>query len=363
MSTGITVKEFMRQDQVVQSFRDVLGEREANAYISSVLIAVANSQALQECTPISIMSSALRAATLRLSCDPAIGQAYLVPFKGKCTLIIGYKGLKDMALRTGQYRYLNVATVHQGQTIVEDQLTGMHSFGEQDQTVEWKRNIPIGYLLYFELLNGFSKTYYMTVEEIDEHARKYSKSFEYSDSAWKTNKKDMQRKTVLRQGLMKWGYFDPHDSVALVQMERDEQEIIDAEAIEIKPSEPARARSELEILSDLGFDVPAPAPEPQPEPALEPKPDPEPASLPAMTLETAMAVTGQDGKAYGDCINEDLANKSIGILKALKANHLGREKREFYEYKLSAIQTILKARNNREMDYETARINGLTEEG
>jgi recombination protein RecT len=80
---------------------EVLGSNNtAAAYISSVIIAVGASEALQQCTPKSIAVSALRAATLGLSVDPALGKAYLVPFKNEATLVVGYKGLIDLATRT-----------------------------------------------------------------------------------------------------------------------------------------------------------------------------------------------------------------------------------------------------------------------
>jgi recombination protein RecT len=249
MTNQLAVKDYIKQDQIVQNFRDVLGNHQANAYISSVLIAVANSQALQECTPVSVVSSALRAATLRLSCDPGTGQAYLVPFKGRCTLVIGYRGLMDMALRTGKYRYLNVGKIYEGEEIIEDRLTGMHSLAGGK-----KSNTVIGYLLYFELMSGYRKSVYMTVEEIAAHAARYSKSLD--SGPWKTHREQMEKKTILRMGLGKWGYFDPHDQAMITQLEQSE-EIVDAEIVEpspaVIPPEPEEPRDEAQIMLELGY--------------------------------------------------------------------------------------------------------------
>lgn len=248
----ITIKEYMRQDSIVQSFRDVLGENNANAYITSVLIAVANSDALQNCEPASILTSAMRAATMRLSVDPGTGEAYLVPFKGKCTLIVGYKGIRQMALRTGQYRYLNVSPIYEGEEITEDRMTGMHSLsgGKKSKTV-------IGWLLYFELISGFRKSFYMTIEDIHDHARKYSKAYTRDDSPWKTERSKMERKTVLRLGLSLWGYFDPHDAMMLKKVEETpEGEVVDAEMEdyeEPEPSEPEPIKGEQQLMAELGF--------------------------------------------------------------------------------------------------------------
>lgn len=220
---GLSLSKYARSAEIMERFRDVIGSaRDANAYVSSVLIAVANNNTLQECTPQSIISSALRAASLRLSCDPATGQAHLVPFKGKATLIIGYKGLIDMAIRTGKYRYLNAFPVYEGMEVTEDLFKGIHSLKGGR-----KSDIIIGYMLAFELLNGFSKTFYMTHQEVEKHAMRYSKSISREDSLWKTDFDKMAIKTVIRLGLRKWGYFDPSD---IQHIDADEQ--TEAETVE-----------------------------------------------------------------------------------------------------------------------------------
>ena len=90
-TTAITPRAYLRSPQMIERFAEVVGKNNAGAYISSALLAVANNDALQKCRPDSIAVSALRAATLRLSCYPGIGEAYLVPFSGSATLVIGYK--------------------------------------------------------------------------------------------------------------------------------------------------------------------------------------------------------------------------------------------------------------------------------
>src|SRR5690349_19310155 len=109
------ITNYLESSVVKARFAQIMGERGASNYIASVLIAVADSYSLQKCSPASIYTNALRAATLRLSVDPGVGQAYLVPFKGHATLIVGYKGLHDMAVRTNRYRYINVSPIYEGQ--------------------------------------------------------------------------------------------------------------------------------------------------------------------------------------------------------------------------------------------------------
>lgn len=258
----LQIKQYARSDDMLARFEEVLGSRrEASAYISSVLLAVANNQALMNCSPASIMTSAMRAATLRISCDPSLGHAYIIPFKDKATFVIGYKGLHFMAIRTGKYRYINVATIVEGQEVEEDQLRGVHTIiGKKVPGAK-----PKGYMLYFELYTGYSKTFYMTVDEILAHAQKYSKSWNRSDSAWKTHLPDMCKKTVMRLGLSKWGYLDPTDQMILSGLDEngaDDGESIDAASVEyVDDAEPMSA---AQAMADLYGD-----PEPEPEPAVE----------------------------------------------------------------------------------------------
>ena len=124
---------YMRSEAVVQRFSEVLGnDARAGAFISSVLVTVAQSDRLSQCTLPSIMASAMRAATMRLSCDVSTGHAWLIPYKVKgkltCTFQPGYKGILHMALRTNQYRYINVSAIHEGIVVEENLITGMHTY-------------------------------------------------------------------------------------------------------------------------------------------------------------------------------------------------------------------------------------------
>lgn len=251
---------YMRKDEIKARFSEVLGDnRNAGAYIASVLLAVANGpQALQECSPASVYSAALRAATLRLSVDPSTGQAYLVPFGKNATLIVGYKGLYDMAVRTNRYRYINIGKIYEGQEVVEDPITGsLH--------VEGKRtgNTVIGRIGAFEMTNGFSKAIYMTSEEIHAIGAKYSKRYNSADGIWKTNPDIAEHKTVLRRLLRRYGYIDPNDAAVLDAIESEDVEIVDAATGEvdvpslasenIEPPSNVAELTEDEIIAQMGF--------------------------------------------------------------------------------------------------------------
>lgn len=345
------VKAVMRSDEAVERFAEVLGNANARGYISSVLLAVAQNTALQECSPQSIMTSAMRAATLKLTVDPSLGQAYIVPFKGAATFVIGYKGLEQLALRTGKYRHINVATIFEGQTVVENQLKGIHSIQGLPET-----RVPIGYLLYFELRDGYAKTFYMTIEEIAEHAQRYSKSFGKPTSPWTTNFAEMCKKTVMRLGLIRYGYFDPNDSLAMatVDDQEPEAESIDAEWMEraVAAEEAKPAKTQAGILLDLGF-------EPEEEGAPEPDPEPVEEEQPPMSIADRrhahwpvdakvgwdMAITivsKSDGEArYVDLPNDKLSFRFNSLKKSIERNGMTPEQHEEAKLRLDVIQIIL----------------------
>jgi recombination protein RecT len=260
---GMTrIANYLEAAPVQKKFSEIMGERGAKSYVASVLIAVAESTSLQKCAPDSIYISALRAATLRLSVDASTGQAYLVPFKGRATLIVGYKGLHDMAVRTNRYRYINVGPVYEGEEVIENRMTGLHSMNPHSPRTS---KTVIGWIGAFEMVNNYAHTLYMTCEEIHEHAKQYSKGYDNADGAWKKETAKMERKTVLRLLLRRWGFLDPADVQQLNQI--DEDEIIEAPlaldnsiiaAAEEIDKEPKRTTAET--IKQLGFDNPDPVP-------------------------------------------------------------------------------------------------------
>lgn len=277
---GLTrITNYLEASQIQKRFSDVLGERGAKTYVASVLIAVAESRNLQKCAPDSIYISALRAATLRLSVDASTGQAYLVPFGDRATLIVGYKGLHDMAVRTNRYKYINVAPVYANEIVTEDRMTGLHSIKTDtgfrrpiEQEVGSNGYEIIGWIGAFQMVNGYSHTLYMTCEECQEHGKKYSKGYDYKDSKgeftslWHKEPKKMERKTVLRLLLRKWGFLDPAD---VQQLNAVEDEAVEStlgidnsivEAAEVFEKEKPR-KPQSELMRELGFDNPDPVKE------------------------------------------------------------------------------------------------------
>jgi recombination protein RecT len=176
----------------------------AQSFLASVLSIVSQDEKLAQCDPNSILIAALKAATLDLPIEPSLGQAYIVAYGGKdgykAQFQPGWRGFVQLALRTDQYTHLNVTEIYEGEEIIQNRLTGAI-------TLNGKRSSDriTGYCGYFRLKNGFEKFLYMTVPELDAFGKRYSKSYSFNNSAWKTNTDDMYRKTVLKQLLSKYG--------------------------------------------------------------------------------------------------------------------------------------------------------------
>jgi len=220
------IVSYGQSPEVLKAFRDVLGH-EAPAFIQSAITAVKMDERLQQCTPRSIFNSALRAATLRLSCDPAIGHAYLIPYnnrgKMEAQFQVGWKGIQHMALRTGKYQYINVSKVYDGEEVVEDRITGELKITGQMKSP--KRDI--GLIASFGLTNGYHKSIFMTYEELEEHGKRYSKSYKANspESIWVKNKELAYHKTILLKLLRTYGYLEPAEAAMLDGEEEDEENI------------------------------------------------------------------------------------------------------------------------------------------
>lgn len=191
-----TVKGILAGPGIKKRFEEVLDKR-APQYMSSILNLVNGDTNLQKCEPLSVISSAMVAATLDLPIDKNLGYAYVVPYGTKGNFILGYKGYIQLALRTGQYKAINVVDIHEGELISWNPLS-------EEVEIDFdakKSDAIIGYAGYFKLINGFEKTVYWTKEQIDAHRKKFSKS----PFGWNKDFDAMARKTVIRSMLGKWG--------------------------------------------------------------------------------------------------------------------------------------------------------------
>lgn len=197
-SAGENFVSLVNSDAVKKRFNEVL-DKGAAAFTSSLIAIYNGNKYLQQCSPKSILGAAGLAATLKLSITPSLGHAYILPYKGSATFILGYKGAIQLAHRTGQYRCLHAGKVYDGEIRGRDPFTGEPIIGEKTS------DEVSGYIAHFELINGFKKSLYMTVEEIKEHARNYSQSYGSSSSPWTKHFDAMATKTVLKKLLSTWG--------------------------------------------------------------------------------------------------------------------------------------------------------------
>lgn len=197
---GMTLQALLRTDTIRKRFADVLGKK-APGFASSILSAVSANPTLATCDPMSVISASMIAATLDLPINPSLGLAHIVPYKGKATFQIGWKGIYQLAMRSGQYLTVNISTVYDGELVKRNKFTGTMELDEEGK----KSDKIIGHLLYFKLLNGFEKYFYMTHEEMEAHGKRYSQSYKKGGGVWVENFKAMADKTVAKLGISKFG--------------------------------------------------------------------------------------------------------------------------------------------------------------
>lgn len=195
---------------------DLLHER-MGVFVSNLTALVANNVNLQCCEPYTLMFAALKATALNLPIEPSLGMAHVIPYKNKkrgvteAQFQIGYKGFQQLALRTGQYKRINTTEVRQGEIGKRNRLTGQIDFNFIEDEAERLKAPIIGYVNYFCLLNGFESTFYMSKEEMEAHALRYSQTYRSTDaytksqSKWTTDFDSMAVKTVIKLNLSKNG--------------------------------------------------------------------------------------------------------------------------------------------------------------
>jgi len=211
------VQGLMGKAAIKKRFEHILGAR-APGFMSSVLAVVNGNSMLREADPQTVLTAAAIAASLDLPVDPNLGFAAIVPYRDrranttKAQFQMMVKGFVQLAMRTGQYRLLNVAEVYEGEIKRVDRITGEIEFDYEAR----KSDKIIGYAAFFRLLNGFEHVEYMTVEQIHAHARRFSKSYEDQYGSWKTNTAAMERKTVLKRLISRWGIMSVQMQTAVL---------------------------------------------------------------------------------------------------------------------------------------------------
>lgn len=264
------LKSMLSAPSVQAQFNNALGNHK-DAFVASLIDLYTGDKSLQTCKPQAVIAEALRAATLQLPLNKALGFAYIVVYNNNVkqpdgswqkvptpTFIPGYKGYIQLAMRTGQYRTINADVVYEGEMRKVDKLSGEVKFdGEK------KSDKVVGYFCYFQLLNGFSKTLYMSVEEMASYAKRYSPGLRRDTTiealaalanagvpdkkavGWTGNFNDMGIKTVIRRLLSKYGYLS-------VEMQDAISKDVDAENSAMEARDEAIADNANKKMLNLG---------------------------------------------------------------------------------------------------------------
>ena len=242
MANEITVKEFFSREDVKGKFQELLGQKSVG-FLTSVLQITNQNSLLSKATPVSIYNSAAMAATLDLPINQNLGFAYIVPYNEKykdaqgqwqqrcvAQFQIGWKGLVQLAQRSGQYKAINVVEVYENQFKKYNALTEEL---EADFEIDGNGQV-VGYVAYFRLLNGFEKTVYWSKSKVEQHGKKFSKTYENSNGVWKSNFDAMAKKTVLKSAISKWGILSIEMTKAVVS---DQAVINDVDTLDVTYSD------------------------------------------------------------------------------------------------------------------------------
>ncbi|MGJ1009074.1 recombinase RecT [Enterococcus casseliflavus] len=265
-------KALMNTPAMKKKFTDILHEK-SDSFMGSLMALVGGDNYLSQAEPMTIIASALKAATMDLPIDKKLGYAYVVPFNrsekvgnkwvkhNEAQFILGYKGYIQLAQRSGQYKALNALAIYDGQLIDWNPLT-------EEFTFDYKAKVSdevIGYVGFFELLNGFKKTVYWTKQEIESHRIKNAKGYdkEKLSGAWVDNYDSMAIKTVLRNMLSKWGLLSVEMQSAITSDEKvfrvdenndliEETDLSDMEPLnqDLKEAERVEESENIETLFD-----------------------------------------------------------------------------------------------------------------
>lgn len=252
------LKSIMNAPSVQEQFNNALKDNK-DVFVASLIDLYNTDNNLQACEPKAIVMEALKAAVLKLPINKALGFAYIVPFKikgvQKPNFILGYKGYYQLAMRTGYYKTINYGAVYDGELNVVDKLAGEINLDGKKLS-----NKVVGYFAHFEMLNGFKKTVYMTLEQIAKHAKMYSKGIQYNKNVtvaslmklagsdatgigWAGDFDSMAVKTVLKNLLSKYGYLSVEMQTAVAKEidaennsddEKTDKQVVDIDAYDVE---------------------------------------------------------------------------------------------------------------------------------
>lgn len=249
----------INSDGYKRMINNTLGDPKKSArFVTAITSAVTTNPALQECEASTIVSAGLLGEGLNLSPSPQLGQYYLVPFKDRknnrivCQFQLGYKGYIQLAIRSAQYKKLNVLPIKQGELISFNPLEEEIEVQLIDDETEREKAPTIGYYAMFEYVNGFKKAMYWSRAKMESHAEKYSMGYKAKKgyTFWEKDFDAMACKTMMRQIISKWGIMS-------IEMEK-------------------AISSDMGVISENGSVEYLDTPVTEPEQPIEVAPNPEP---------------------------------------------------------------------------------------
>lgn len=227
--------------------------KDSKTFITSVVSAVQTNPALQNCTKQSILSAALLGESLKLSPSPQLGQYYMVPFKNKgvdeAAFILGYKGILQLAIRSGQYKKINVLPIKEGELVRYDPMEETIEVNLIEDEEIREQTPTCGYYAFYEYMNGFRKALYWSKKKMEAHALKFSKGYKAKKgyTFWEKDFDSMAMKTMIRQligrfGIMSIDMQKAYEADTAVIKEDGSYDYVDAVTVEeIPDAEPMNA--------------------------------------------------------------------------------------------------------------------------
>ena len=262
--TPKTLQALLDSENIKERLNDILGKR-ASTFASSVIQITQSNNMLKNAEPSSIVGAAITSATLNLPLNNNLGYAYIIPFNErqkeggylvKAQFQIGYKGFIQLAQRSGSFKTVNVTEIKEGEIENTDRLTGEMTFNWIQDEKERETKKTIGYVGYFGLTNGFEKSMFMSLDDLNKHGKKFSQTFKKGFGLWRDDFDAMAKKTVLKLLLSKYAplSIDMQSAVHVDQASfNDVDDINDVNYIDNKKEEKVDPIAEriLILLNDV----------------------------------------------------------------------------------------------------------------
>ncbi|MCL0312826.1 recombinase RecT [Apilactobacillus sp. TMW 2.2459] len=268
---NVPMKTLVKQERIQEMVKATL-KNKADQFLTSLVSIVNSDQTLQDVDQVSVIESAMVAASLNLPISQDLGFMWIVPYNRqdenrKWVKIaqpqMGYKGYIQLALRTDKYKKITALEVYEGELTMWNPLTEESDYNPLNR----KSDTVVGYMGHLELLSGFEKTVYWSKQQMEDHKKKFSKNYDRPKSSWNTDYDAMARKTVLKNLLSKWGIMTTEMETALTNDEvaqqpkdieaeetheepKNAKELLANDKKDVTPAKPNNAKSDTKGKDD-----------------------------------------------------------------------------------------------------------------